>query len=135
MAWPPRLGVSQQRCTRTRRGAARPSASHTSRNFGKRSGKSVRISAATSPRRPRGRRILASVTPVNSSAATLFEDFKRQALPNFHSGGAEDRTDGLRRSPLPSNHFAQIFGMHAQFEHGYLLPIHGSHLDLFGMID
>src|ERR1700686_953347 len=135
MAWPPRLGVSQQRCTRTRRGALRPSASHTSRNFGKRSGKSVRISAATSPRRPRGRRILASVTPVNSSAGSLFEDFKRQALPNFHTGGAEDRADGLRCPPPPSDDFAQIFGMHAQFQHGDLFPIHRSYLDLFGMID
>src|ERR1700694_1802628 len=135
MAWTPRLGDSQQRCTRTSRGALRPSASHTSRSFGKRSGKSVRISATTSPRRPRGRRILASVTPVNFSAGTLFEDFKRQAFSNLHPGGAEDRTDGLCRAPLPSNHFAQIFGMHAQFKHGYLLPIHGSHLNLFGMID
>src|ERR1700730_12390128 len=110
MAWPPRLGEIQQRCTRTSFGSPRPPARHTSRSFGKRSGKSVRISAATSPRRPRGRRILASVTPVNFSAGTLFEDFKRQALPNFHSGGAEDRTDGLRRPPLPSNYLAQIFG-------------------------
>src|SRR5579864_3878827 len=135
MAWPPRPGESQQRSTRTRRGVPRPSASHTSRNFGKRSGKSVRISAATSPRRPRGRRILASVTPVNSSEDSLFEDFKRQALPNFHTGGAEDRADGFRCPPLPSDDFAQIFGMHAQFKNGYLLPIHRSYLNLFGMID
>src|SRR5580658_7905960 len=116
-------------------GSLCPSVSHTSRSLGRRSGKSVRISAATSPRRPRGRRILASVTPVNFSAGTLFEDFKRQALPNFHTGGAEDRTDGLRCPPLPSDDFAQIFGMHAQFQHGDLFPIHRSYLDLFGMID
>src|SRR5216683_3219168 len=121
--------------SRTEPSADNAPLSHTSRNFDRRSGKSVRISAATSPRRPRGRRILASVTPVNFSAGTLFEDFKRQTLPNLHSGGAEDCTDGLRRPPLPSYHFAQIFGMHTQFQHGDLLPIHGFHLDLFGMID
>src|SRR5713101_6679156 len=118
-----------------RRGAPRPTASHTSRKFGKRSGKSVRISAATSPRRPRGRRILARVTPVNFSAGTLFEDFKRQALSPSAPGGAENRTDGFRCPPLPSNHSAQIFGMHAQFKNGYLFPIHGAHLNLLGMID
>src|SRR5579863_9212487 len=134
MAWPPLLGASQQRRTRTRRGALRPSASHTSRNFGRRSGKSVRISAATSPRSPRGRRIFASVTPVNSSAGTLFEDFKRKAFPDFHPGGAEDGANGFRGASLPSDHFAQIFRMHAQFQDGDLLPIHRSYLNLFGMI-
>src|SRR5665213_2478967 len=135
MAWPPRPGESQQRSTATRRGSLCPPASHTSRSFGKRSGKSVRISEATSPRRPRGRRILASVTPVNSFAGNLFENFKRQAFSNFHPGCAENCTDGFGRPSLPSDYFAQVVGMHAHFQNRDLLPIHGFHLNLFGVID
>src|SRR5215472_9944958 len=134
MACPPRLDESQHLRTPICCGAPGRPASHTSRNFGSRSGKSVRISAATSPRRPRGRRILASVTPANSCAEGLFEDFKREALPDLHSSCAEDRADGLRGPPLPSNHLAQIFGMHSQFKHGDLLPIHRPDLNLFWMV-
>src|SRR5579863_4320380 len=134
MACPPRLLESQQRCTRTQRGAPLPPAGHTSRSLGRRSGKSVRIWAATSPCNPRGRKILARVTPVNFSVGLLFEDFKSEALPNFHPGGAQDGTDGFRRTPLTANHFAEVFGMHAQLEDGDLLAVHRSHLNLFGMV-
>src|SRR6266581_4225497 len=134
MAWPPRLVESQHRWTFMRRGTPRPSASHTSRRFGNRSGKSVRISAATSPRRPRGRRILARVTPVKVSAGTLFEDFECEALSNFHSCRAEDGAHGFRRASLPANHLAEILGMYAQFKNGHLLAFDRTYLDLFGMI-
>src|SRR5579871_2040586 len=134
MACPPRLGASQHLRTRIFREETRSPTSHTSRSFGRRSGKSVRISAATSPRNPRGRRTRASVMPVNSVAAGLFEDFKREALPDLHSGGAEDGADGLGGPPLPSDDLAQIFGVHSQFQHGHLLAIDRPYLHLFGMV-
>src|SRR6266478_6395644 len=134
MACPPRLVESQNRCTSTRRGVLRPSASHTSLKLGKRSGKSVRISAATSPRRPRGRRILARVTPVKVSAGTLFEDFECEAFSEFHSCRAEDRAHGFRRASLSANHLAEILGMYAQFKNGHLLAFNRTYLNLFRMI-
>src|SRR6266481_1600014 len=134
MAWPPRLVESQHRRTFMRRGALRPSASHTSRNFGNRSGKSVRISAANSPRKPRGQRIRARVTPVKVSAGTLFEDFECKALAKFHSRRAEDRTHGFRRASLPANYLAEILGMYAQFKNGHLLAFNRTYLNLFRMI-
>src|SRR5260370_38650629 len=109
MAWQPRLVESKHRLPFMLRGTPWPSASHTSRNFVKRSGKSVRISAATSPRRPCGRKILARVTPVKASACTLFEDFEREAFSKFHSRRAEDGSHGFRRASLPANHVAEIF--------------------------
>src|SRR5579872_1673841 len=124
MACPPRLVESQNRRTFVWRGALRPSTSHTSRNFGSRSGKSVRISAASSPRKPRGRRIRARVTPVKVSAATLFEDFECKALAKFHSRRAQDRTHGFRRATLPANHLTKILGMNAQFQNRNLLALY-----------
>src|SRR5258705_2547000 len=134
MACPPRLVDSQHRRTFMRRGALRPSASHTSRNFGSRSGKSVRISAANSPRRPRGRRIRARVTPVKVSAGTLFEDFECKALAKFHPRSAQDRAHGFRRATLPANYLTKVLGMNAQFQNGDLLALNCSHLNLIRMI-
>src|SRR6266478_7013967 len=123
MACPPRLVESQNRCTSTRRGVLRPSASHTSLKLGKRSGKSVRISAATSPRKPRGRRIRARVTPVKVSAGTLFEDFECKALAKFHPRRPQDRAHGFCRATLSANYLAKVLGMNAQFQNGDLLAL------------
>src|ERR1700722_9799097 len=61
MAWPPRLVLSQQERIATLLGSDFPSHNSADFSFLRRSGKSVRISAATSPRTPCGRRIRATV--------------------------------------------------------------------------
>src|ERR1700731_2617579 len=134
MAWPPRLGESQHRRIFVRRGARRPSASHTSRSFGSRSGKSVRISAANSPRKPRGRRIRARVTPVKVSADTQFEDFECKAFAKFHPRRAQDGAHGFRRTTLPANYLAKVLGMNAQLQNGDLLALNSTNLNLIRMI-
>src|SRR6266481_370937 len=55
----------------------------------------------------------------------LFQNFQREALVQLHSRCTQQRTHGLGRASLPPDHFAQILGMHAQFNHGCLRPVDG----------
>src|SRR5277367_75463 len=117
-AWPPRLVVSLHPRKPICRDPVRAFHSSTEGNSPRRSGKSVRISAATSPRSPCGRRMRATVTLGVSSVATLFEDFQRVALLQLHAGGAQKRANRFGRAALASDHLAQVFGMNAEFQHG-----------------
>src|SRR5690242_3339386 len=65
----------------------------------------------------------------------LFENFECKPLFQFHSGGSQKRADGLGCAALASDHFSQIIGSDAQFQHSHLLAFNGSHRNIFGMID
>src|SRR5882762_9818059 len=55
----------------------------------------------------------------------LFQNFQSEALVQLHSRCTEQRTHGLGRASLPPDHFAQILGMHTQFNHRCLRPVDG----------
>ena len=73
---------------------------------------------------------------MKGSAATLFEDFERQALSELHPCRAQDGAHGFRRASLAADDFTQILGMHTQFQDGdsvHRLP-HLTPHTFFGMI-
>ena len=79
---------------------------------------------------------MAGQRPMESKIATpsIFKDFQREPLVQFHPRRTEQRSNRFRRPPLPPDHFAQIFRMHPQLQHGNLRPFDGLHLHVLGMI-
>src|SRR6266568_1985434 len=105
-----------------------------------RSGKSVRISAATSPRRPCGLVIRATAkylsspgtAPALSGSALarlargraegqspcLLQDFQRKPLFQLHPRGSENGANGAGGPPLLADYFSEIRRVHFQFQDG-----------------
>src|SRR6266568_5888494 len=105
-----------------------------------RSGKSVRISAATSPRRPCGLVIRATAKYLSSAGTPaalsgpsadglglaraegqspcLLQDFQRKPLFQLHPRGSEYGANGAGGPPLLADYFSEIRRVHFQFQDG-----------------
>src|SRR6185503_12967603 len=95
--------------------------------------------AVISPRMPRGRPRIATVTQSASAAASsegaLLKNLQRVAAIELHAGRAQNGADGPRGAALLADHFAQIPGSDFQLKHGHLLAIDGSDHDVLWNID
>jgi hypothetical protein len=76
--------------------------------------------------------LLQALTPHGHEV--LFENFQRKASFQLHPDRSQNRPNGLRRAPLPPDHFAKIFGMDAQFEQGHHFAFYDVYLYLFGVV-
>src|SRR5437016_4697468 len=105
-----------------------------------RSGKSVRISAATSPRRPCGLVIRATAKYLSSAGTPaalsgpapaglargraegrspcLFQDFQRKPLFQLHPRGSENGSNGAGGPTLLADYFSEVRRVHLQFQDG-----------------
>ena len=65
---------------------------------------------------------ITALTVVRSIPA-LIDNFHCDALVQFPTRCAENRTEGLGYAPLAADHLAEVFRMHAEFEHNHLLSL------------
>ena len=85
----------------------------TSFNFVRRSGKSVRSSAASSPLLPRGRSRCATAKKRGWSGTLVFDDFEGEAFVVFGAGGGKKRANGFGGAALAADNFAEVVGVDA----------------------
>jgi hypothetical protein len=70
----------------------------------------------------------------HSAAGLLFENFKGEATMKLHAGGAKKSAHGFGGAALATDHFAEVFGMDAQFDYGRLRTVDSLYLYVFRVI-